>query len=81
MAKNGILTAVIYIEDPVREEAEAVVNSLRKLGISKMVMMTGDSERTAKLLQKKLGLMSTMRRCFRRIKRLMLSRKKIKEGK
>lgn len=55
MAKNGILTAVIYIEDPVREEAEAVVNSLRKLGISKMVMMTGDSERTAKAIAEKIG--------------------------
>lgn len=55
MAKNGILTAVIYIEDPVREEAEAVINSLRKLGISKMVMMTGDSERTAKAIAEKIG--------------------------
>ena len=41
MDLSGELAAVILIEDPLRDEAEAVVNSLRKSGISKVVMMTG----------------------------------------
>ena len=42
LAIEGELAAVICVEDPLREEAEAVVNSLKKAGISKVVMMTGD---------------------------------------
>lgn len=33
-----------------------VVNSLRKAGLSKIVMMTGDSERTASAIAKKVGV-------------------------
>ncbi len=50
------LAAVICIEDPLRDEAEAVVNSLRRAGIDKIVMMTGDSERTACAIAKKVGV-------------------------
>lgn len=46
-AKDGRLAAVILIEDPIRENAAKVVADLRKRGISQIVMMTGDSERTA----------------------------------
>lgn len=56
LAIDGSLAAVICIEDPVRQEAQAVVNSLRKAGISKIVMMTGDSERTAAAIAKKVGV-------------------------
>lgn len=56
MAIENKLAAVICIEDPVREEAAAVVNSLKKAGISKVVMMTGDSERTAKAIAAKVGV-------------------------
>ncbi len=56
LAIDGMLAAVICIEDPLREEASAVVNSLRKAGISNIVMMTGDSERTAKVIAKKVGV-------------------------
>lgn len=56
LALNGILAAVICIEDPLREETDAVINSLRRSGFSKVVMMTGDSERTAAAIAKKLGL-------------------------
>ena len=44
------------IEDPLREEAEAVVNSLKRAGITKVVMMTGDSERTAAAIAKRVGV-------------------------
>lgn len=56
LAMDGRLAAVICIEDPLREEAEAVVNSLRKAGIGKVVMMTGDSERTAAAVARKVGV-------------------------
>ena len=56
LAIDGKLAAVICIEDPVRQEAQAVVNSLRKAGLSKIVMMTGDSERTASAIAKKVGV-------------------------
>ena len=47
---------MICIEDPLREEAEAVINSLRRSGIKKIVMMTGDSERTASAIAKRVGV-------------------------
>ena len=56
LAIQGELAAVILIEDPLRDEAEAVINSLRKSGISKVVMMTGDSDRIAKNIADKVGV-------------------------
>ena len=56
MAINNRLAAVICIEDPLREEAAAVIQSLKMAGICKVVMMTGDSDRTAKAIAKKAGI-------------------------
>ena len=56
LAIEGKLSAVICIEDPLRDEAAAVVTSLKKAGISKVVMMTGDSQRTASVIAKKVGV-------------------------
>ena len=56
MAINNRLAAVICIEDPLREEAAAVIQSLKMAGIGKVVMMTGDSDRTAKAIAKKAGI-------------------------
>lgn len=56
LAIEGKLSAVICIEDPLRDEAAAVVTSIKKAGISKVVMMTGDSERTASVIAKKVGV-------------------------
>lgn len=56
LAMEHVLAAVICIEDPLREEAEAVIRSLKKVGISKVVMMTGDSERTASAIAKRVGV-------------------------
>lgn len=56
MAIGGRLAGVICIEDPLREEAEAVISSLRKAGISKLVMMTGDSERTVRSIAARVGV-------------------------
>ncbi|MFB2020098.1 heavy metal translocating P-type ATPase [Pseudoflavonifractor sp. P01025] len=56
LAIGGKLAGVICVADPLREEASAVLNSLRKLGISKAVMMTGDNERTAAVIAKEVGV-------------------------
>jgi heavy metal translocating P-type ATPase len=56
LAVGGELAAVICIEDPIREEAKEVLSQLKDLGISKIVMMTGDSERTAKAVAAKVGV-------------------------
>ena len=56
LAMGGTLAGVICVADPLREEASAVLNSLRKLGISKAVMMTGDNERTAAVIAKEVGV-------------------------
>ncbi len=55
-AKDGKLAAVILIEDPIREDAKAVVDALRRQGIPHIVMMTGDSERTAKKIAESVGV-------------------------
>lgn len=54
LAIENKLSAVILIEDPLRREAVKTIKKLKKLGISKVVMMTGDSERTAKAIAKKV---------------------------
>ena len=56
MAIDGVLAAVICIEDPLRKEAEDVVRKLHKAGFTKIVMMTGDSERTAKAVAGRVGV-------------------------
>lgn len=56
LAVNGELAAAICIEDPLREEAADMVHQLKAEGISKVVMMTGDSERTAASIARRVGV-------------------------
>ena len=56
LAVDGELAAVICVEDPLREEAKAVIQLLREAGISKIVMMTGDSEKTAASIAQRVGV-------------------------
>ena len=56
LAIGGELAGVICVADPLREEASAVLNSLRKLGVSKAVMMTGDNHRTAAAIARQVGV-------------------------
>ena len=53
---EGKLAAVICIEDPLRPEAKEVIRQLKESGITKIVMMTGDSDRTAKAIAAKVGV-------------------------
>ncbi len=55
-AKNGKLSACILIEDPMRKEAPDVVKRLCDLGFEHIVMMTGDSERTASVIAAQAGI-------------------------
>lgn len=56
LAIEGELAAVICIEDPLRPEAADAIRALKKCGISKVVMMTGDSDRTARAIAKRVGV-------------------------
>lgn len=56
MSIGGRLAAVILIEDPLREEAKDIVSALHEVGFRKVVMLTGDSERTAKMVASRIGV-------------------------
>ncbi|MEW9124480.1 MAG: heavy metal translocating P-type ATPase [Thermotaleaceae bacterium] len=56
LAKGKTLAGAICIEDPPREEAKDVINSLRKLGVDNILMLTGDSENAAEAVAKELGI-------------------------
>ncbi len=56
LAMEGELAAVICIADPVREEAAETVDLLHELGFAEIVMMTGDSGKTAAAVAKKIGV-------------------------
>ena len=80
LAIEGSLAAVICIEDPLREEAPAVVKALKKAGFSKVVMMTGDSERTARAVAAKVGVTNIILRFFRKIKQASWKKRKQKDA-
>ena len=56
LAIDGVLSAVICISDPLRDEAKDVLSALRGLGVKNAVMLTGDSPRTAAAIAKELGV-------------------------
>ena len=53
---GGEIAAVICIEDPLRDESKTVIDALHGMGLSRIVMMTGDNERTAKSVAEKVGV-------------------------
>lgn len=79
LAIGGQLAAVICISDPLRTEAEAVINALRRLGIQKTVMLTGDSERTAAAIAAQVAWTNTIPRSSPRT-RPGLSRRNARRG-
>lgn len=56
MAIGGCLSAVILIEDPIRSEAARVVEGLKAAGFDRVVMMTGDNEKTARSVAERTGI-------------------------
>lgn len=56
LAVEGTLAAAISIEDPIREEVPSAIAGLRENGFSNIIMLTGDSERTACSVARKIGV-------------------------
>ncbi|MBQ8914049.1 MAG: heavy metal translocating P-type ATPase [Lachnospiraceae bacterium] len=56
LAMDGVLIGVICIEDPLRSEAKDVIDKLHEMGFKKLVMMTGDSEKTARAIAAEVGV-------------------------
>jgi cation transport ATPase len=56
LSLGGQLAAVLCIEDPIREEAQHIVNGLHQVGFTRVVMMTGDSRKTAAAVSAQLGM-------------------------
>ena len=56
LAIGGVLSAVVCISDPLRAEAREAVQLLHQAGFSRIVMLTGDSERTAAAIAKEAGV-------------------------
>ena len=82
LAIDGELVAVICIEDPLREEAGEMVRFLKEEGVSKIVMMTGDSERTAASIAKRVGVDEyIIPKYFRKIRQDSLKERKRQEEK
>lgn len=55
VARDGVFAGVIDIDDPVKETAQAALQTLRQDGL-KLVMLTGDAERPARRVANELGL-------------------------
>lgn len=56
LAIEGYLAGVLCIEDPLRSEAAEVMRALKKLGVSRLEMMTGDNEHTAAAIAARVGV-------------------------
>ena len=56
LAVDGVLRGVIFIEDPLKENAAAVVKKLRSCGFKRIIMLTGDNERTAARIARQVGI-------------------------
>ncbi|MBI4765811.1 MAG: heavy metal translocating P-type ATPase [Deltaproteobacteria bacterium] len=56
VAVGGKLAGLIAIHDPLREDARELVRGLKRMGIAKIVMLTGDNEATARTIAAQLGM-------------------------
>ncbi len=56
LAVGGVLAGMLVIEDPVRTEAKDIITRLHKAGITKICMLTGDTESAAKRAADSLGI-------------------------
>ena len=55
-AIDGKIVAIISIADEIRDDAKQALAELRKQGVKRMIMLTGDNEHTAKKVSEQLGL-------------------------
>jgi P-type Cu+ transporter len=55
VAIDGSAAGIIAVSDPIKPSTSAAIRELQRLGL-KVIMLTGDNERTAQAVAKKLGL-------------------------
>ena len=56
LSVNGALAGIFYVSDAIRPAAKQMIEGLRKSGLSKIVMLTGDNEQTAAHVSKQIGI-------------------------
>lgn len=56
LAVGGQAAGFICINDPIREEAKEVIKKLKETGIKQVVMITGDGEKTARIVARQLRI-------------------------
>jgi Cd2+/Zn2+-exporting ATPase len=56
LAKDGLYQGAVVISDTIKEGAKEAIQNLKKLGVSRTVMLTGDREETGKAVAERLGL-------------------------
>lgn len=56
LAINGVAEGIVGIADVMREEVPAAIEALRRLGIKRLMLLTGDNERVATAIAGKLGI-------------------------
>lgn len=55
-SEEGRLLGILSVADTVRPEAKVLVESLKKAGIVRLVMLTGDNEGTARAIAAQVGI-------------------------
>jgi Cu2+-exporting ATPase len=56
LARDGRMAGLLVIDDPLREEAAEVIAMLRKLGIKRIYLLSGDNKRTTERIARELGV-------------------------
>lgn len=56
LAVDNVLWGVLYIEDPLKENVAEVVQELKEVGFKRVIMLTGDNERSARRIAAKTGI-------------------------
>lgn len=54
--KNGTVIGGISVADTIRDTAKSTIIELKKIGISRIIMLTGDNEATAKSISEEVGI-------------------------
>jgi Cu+-exporting ATPase len=80
IAIDNKLAGIIAIADTIKENAKQAIDSLKSMGI-KVIMLTGDNERTAKAVASKLGIDTVIAQVLPKEKEQVISRLKSEGGK
>ena len=80
IAIDNKLAGIIAIADTIKENTKQAIDSLKSMGI-KVIMLTGDNERTAKAVASKLGIDKVIAQVLPKEKEQVISRLKSEGGK